>query len=158
MNTKELQEAVEILKDYIEDTKSHSCYDERHEHGFYPCCGNPDYGNHKEDCKHLKIDNIAKIFISLAEDVIKLRGIMPKKKSIKDCGIDEEWWNKGFNESRDLCIKAMAGREVKAIEIIRLILPLAKGYAYQNQVGSNQKYIEMAEHFLDEIVGKEEKP
>lgn len=38
----------------------------------------------------------------------------------------------------------------KAREVISLILPLAKGYVAKNDVGSNQKYIEVAEDYLDE--------
>mgnify|MGYP001569346772 CR=1 FL=1 len=36
----------------------------------------------------------------------------------------------------------------RLIDIINLILPLAKGYVAKNQVGSNQKYIEIAEEII----------
>lgn len=37
----------------------------------------------------------------------------------------------------------------KADEVIRLILPLAKGYAAHHPVGSNQRYVEIAEEYLN---------
>jgi hypothetical protein len=51
-------------------------------------------------------------------------------------------------------LKAEGAREAR--EIIDLILPLAKGYAAANRVGSNQRYIEIAEEFLkaDSSTGK----
>ncbi len=40
-------------------------------------------------------------------------------------------------------------------EIIKLILPLAKGYTAKNNVGSNKKYIEEAENYLKSLTLKE---
>jgi hypothetical protein len=36
----------------------------------------------------------------------------------------------------------------KMVELLRLILPMAKGYAYKNDVGSNVAYIDAVEQFL----------
>jgi hypothetical protein len=36
----------------------------------------------------------------------------------------------------------------RATEIVKLLLPMAKGYAYKNNVGSNMQYIQEAEQFL----------
>lgn len=44
-------------------------------------------------------------------------------------------------------------RLAKAKEAISLILPMAKGYAYKNDVGSNIKYVRIAEDTLTEIGG-----
>jgi hypothetical protein len=40
----------------------------------------------------------------------------------------------------------------EGIDKLRLILPLAKGYAYVHDVGSNQKYIEEAERYIAEAL------
>ena len=36
----------------------------------------------------------------------------------------------------------------RATELLRLVLPMAKGYAYKNNVGSNMQYIAEAEQYL----------
>lgn len=38
--------------------------------------------------------------------------------------------------------------EAEARELLRLVLPMAKGYAHANPVGSNQQYITDAEEFI----------
>jgi len=51
-----------------------------------------------------------------------------------------------YSEKDGTPIAQSSGEE--AVEALRLILPLAKGYVANNQVGSNQKYIEIAEQVL----------
>jgi hypothetical protein len=41
-------------------------------------------------------------------------------------------------------------QDLKAVDLLRLILPLAKGYAATHRVGSNEKYISEVEEFLNE--------
>ena len=45
-------------------------------------------------------------------------------------------------------------RESRADELLRLILPMAKGYAYKNNVGNNQAYIDAVEQYLIVNEGK----
>ena len=40
------------------------------------------------------------------------------------------------------------------LEALKLVLPMAKGYAYKNNVGSNMKYIETAEKAITCEEGK----
>jgi len=50
---------------------------------------------------------------------------------------------------RDLCApQNTGGGESRAIELLQVILPMAKGYAYKNQVGSNNIIINEVENFL----------
>lgn len=53
-----------------------------------------------------------------------------------------------MNYVLDKCRAAHEAEVNELREIIRLILPLAKGYASQNDVGSNMKYVEIAEEAL----------
>ena len=39
----------------------------------------------------------------------------------------------------------------KLVEALQLILPLAKGYVSKNSVGSNQKYIEVADQAIQSV-------
>jgi hypothetical protein len=39
-------------------------------------------------------------------------------------------------------------RNTELLEVLKLILPMAKGYAYKNDVGSNMKYIAIAEKVI----------
>ena len=68
---------------------------------------------------------------------------------------DEEIWE----EPKEACKKDIfrfirfrftnpAEVDTKIIDALELILPMAKGYASQHRVGSNQKYIEIAEQAL----------
>lgn len=43
---------------------------------------------------------------------------------------------------------ASEGEEAQARELLRLILPMARGYAHSSNVGSNLQYVQMAETFL----------
>lgn len=49
-------------------------------------------------------------------------------------------------------LRAGRGRSVEpppdAISLLRLILPMAKGYAHEHPVGSNQRYVNDAEEFI----------
>lgn len=57
--------------------------------------------------------------------------------------------------SRPLAIRQWNTRTLRSVEpppdainLLRLILPLAKGYAHEHPVGSNQQYVSDAEEFL----------
>lgn len=75
----------------------------------------------------------------------------------KGCGgvLGRDCWNAAECEaiSRDMEMQAYADPYRQEIEELRdalaLILPLAKGYAYVNQVGSNTAYIKQAEKLLN---------
>lgn len=43
---------------------------------------------------------------------------------------------------------AKAEERERGKQVVFLILPLAKGYAHQHDVGSNNRYIEIAENYL----------
>jgi len=51
-------------------------------------------------------------------------------------------------EIRSLITEARAQERKEAERIIGLILPFAKGYIAQNDVGSNRKYLRIAEDYL----------
>lgn len=69
---------------------------------------------------------------------------------IKQAGI--ELW-------RDYCaqkmkIEDLTEQRAELLEALVLIMPLAKGYAANNIVGSNAKYVEMAEEVIARHEGK----
>jgi hypothetical protein len=53
-------------------------------------------------------------------------------------------------EACRLAISALQQRE-RLVDALKLILPMAKGYAYEHNVGSNQKYVLETEQLLAEI-------
>lgn len=48
----------------------------------------------------------------------------------------------------ELIERAKAEERERGKQVVFLILPLAKGYAHQHDVGSNNRYIEIAENYL----------
>jgi len=45
---------------------------------------------------------------------------------------------------------ALIEQKEESAEIVRLILPLAKGYVFENRIEANQKYIKIAEKFISQ--------
>lgn len=73
----------------------------------------------------------------------------------------EKGYDDGFNSREGEFLKLdrkgydRGRREVS--NLLKLILPLAKGYVAKNQVGSNQKYIQEVEDFLSPLQTKQDK-
>ena len=61
------REVLNIIKEYVKETKNHACYDEGAEYGIYPCCNEVDYHSHKPDCIHTKIDQALQELVQIEE-------------------------------------------------------------------------------------------
>lgn len=74
----------------------------------------------------------------------------------KDCCCARSWESLGITEYTGKSIpehikEIRQSEREKArglYETLRLVLPMAKGWAYQNNVGSNRKYVELAKQAL----------
>lgn len=53
--------------------------------------------------------------------------------------------------ARDQAMESLIGA-------LKLILPMAKGYAAEHNVGSNQMYVAAAEKALDDVIGQADEP
>ena len=57
----------------------------------------------------------------------------------------------GANQATSAIIEIIRKGDKPLLEALKLVLPMAKGYAYKNNVGSNMKYIETAEKAITEF-------
>ena len=55
------------------------------------------------------------------------------------------------NRATSAIIEIIRKGDKPLLEALKLVLPMAKGYAYKNNVGSNMKYIETAEKAITEF-------
>ena len=85
------------------------------------------------------------------ENIIKSN--LPEKKV---CNGDDYLKKEGFNQALSQINTSLIADEVlkvveKPIELLKLILPLAKGYVANNNVGSNKEYIKEVENYLSNL-------
>jgi len=93
-------------------------------------------------------------------------GLKPSEEGVEDkicfiCTWSGENHGKCSRTNRENCdwingIRQSIERETtgEAIDLLGLILPMAKGYASEHNVGSNRKYVQAVEEFLSKLKGE----
>ena len=64
---------------------------------------------------------------------------------------DEDFDILNIEDATSAIIEIIRKGDKPLLEALKLVLPMAKGYAYKNNVGSNMKYIETAEKAITEF-------